>query len=274
MKKLIFTLLTCCILHFASNAQFCGVSDSLICSPDTSLKVPGFNPVTDSLAPFINGTNYSYTIHFKNFDTVPGVGVITTLKIDSIGNLPSGLCWATNKSNNTFTTSENGCIQLSGTVCDTPGQYLITIIADVNGFPLNLANAPTPVAYFIRVNNTGDTITPVDSVETPFVHYGAEVSTGCSPASVNEVEAVINSLSIVPNPVNTTAMATFVSTKSGKMTEKITNIIGEQVHLTTRQVVAGTNSFTIQRNNLPPGVYFYSLSDGSTMITKRMVVAE
>jgi len=262
-------------LYFSSNAQYCGASGSLICTPDTSvLKSPGFYPTTQEAPPFINDSTYSATIQLKNFDSVPG-GLMDSLQINTITNLPAGLCWATNKSNNTFYHLENGCILLSGTVCDTPGQYLLSITATVNGYgPIPLKYNTPPVLYFLRVNNTGDTPTPVDTTQTAsFKQYGTEVcSTG---AGISQVETAFSSLTIVPNPISNTATVTFYSTTSGKMTEKITNIIGEQVHMAEREIKTGSNTpFTIQRNNLAPGVYFYTLTDGVNMITKRIVFAD
>ena len=58
------------------------------------------------------------------------------------------------------------------------------------------------------------------------------------------------------------------------MTERMTNMIGSEVLRKSVEVRAGENTSTIEKNNLPVGVYFYSLSDGKTVVTKRVVISE
>ncbi|WP_457833095.1 hypothetical protein, partial [Staphylococcus aureus] len=57
---------------------------------------------------------------------------VTYLQIDSIQNLPAGLCWETNKADNKFNGGETGVIYVSGTATSAnPGQYKLRIIIDI-----------------------------------------------------------------------------------------------------------------------------------------------
>ena len=160
-----------------------------------------------------------------------------------------------NNSNNTYVTLEKGCIKISGTPCATPGQYRVHIFVTINAEigPLDLVSEG--LVYFLRVNNTGDTITPVDSVGLDFLSYN-QSTTGCT-VGINNIDAVVSSLSLYPNPMSSSMHVKFNSINTGQMTERITNIIGAQVQSTIRNVHAGTNTFVVDRNSLPAGVYFY-----------------
>ncbi len=278
MKKVIFTLLSFGLLYLNSNAQYCGNSGTSQCTPSGTLTKPGLSPNSDSLPPVINGDVSTTQIQFKNFDTIRFGGqllTIQTLKIDSIENLPAGLCWATNKTNNTFSNQEDGCIRVSGTACSPPGQHKLRIIVTVNvGIPIQTNADAAGLKYYVRVKNSGDADTQVDTTQTqanPFIAYGG--AQNCV-NGIGEIGSIQNSLNIVPNPFNRNAEVTFFSDKSGNMTERITNMIGSEVYSKEMEVRAGENKSVIDRNNLPAGVYFYSIGDGKNLVTKRLVVSE
>lgn len=48
---------------------------------------------------------------------------VDSVRIDSITNLPCGLCWSTNKPSLTFAANERGCINFAGTSTDVAGTY-------------------------------------------------------------------------------------------------------------------------------------------------------
>ncbi len=280
MKKVIFTLFSFCLLYVNSNAQYCGNtgagSGPNQCTPSGTLTEPGLSPNSDSLPPLINGVASTSIIQFKNFDTIAFGGQTLTiqwLRIDSIGNAPSGTCWATNVANNTWNNQVDGCIRINGTPCSTPGQHKLKIIVTANvGVPIQTDADAAGLKYYVRVKNSGDADTQVDtSTNNAFVAYGPAASCG---NAINDVNASINSLTVVPNPFNNKAVVSFYADKAGEMTERLTNMIGSEVHRKTLEVRMGENSSMIDRNNLPAGVYFYSVSDGKSVATKRVVVSE
>ena len=281
MKKLIFTLFSFCLLATTTNAQYCGNSGSTICLASGNLTKPGLSPASDSLPSVINGVISTTVIQFKNFDTIknPGGGAalhLNSLRIDTISNLPAGLCWATNRADNTFQNQQDGCIKINGTTCATPGQYKLRIIVTVNvGVSLQTNADAAGLKYFVRVKNSGDADIQIDSTQTasnPFIASGpaAVCGTGIS----TEAGSNINSLSVVPNPFNNKALVSFYADKAGVMTERITNMIGSEVYNKELVVKMGENNSQIERNNLPVGVYFYSISDGKSLSTKRIIISE
>jgi len=58
------------------------------------------------------------------------------------------------------------------------------------------------------------------------------------------------------------------------MTEKITGVIGNEVYRNQINVKLGLNQRFINRNALAAGVYFYTISDGVSELTKRVVISE
>jgi hypothetical protein len=285
MKKIIFTLLSFGLLYLNSNAQYCGhlgnPSGPSQCTPSGTLARPGLSPVSDSLPPLINGAVSTTVIQFKNFDTIRFGGQLLTvqsLRVDSIGNLPTGLCWATSSANNTYNNQVDGCIKVTGTTNSALGQYRLKIIVTACVGPSLGACVPIQtdagaagLFYYVRVKAAGDTDTPVDTtgqsantnIFRPYPFVG-----------INELSNDISSFNIVPNPFNNKASVSFYSDKSGNMTERITNMIGDVVYSKEIEVKIGENKSVIERSSLPTGVYFYSLGDGKNLVTKRLVISE
>ena len=122
------------LFFFIAKAQYCGNSGSFQCVA-SNFSLPGLFPLPDSLPPFVNGQPSSSVIYFKNFNDVYYGGnfyTVNWLRIDTVDNLPPGLCWASNKADNTFANQENGCLKVSGVPCGATGQYKIRIVVTVN----------------------------------------------------------------------------------------------------------------------------------------------
>jgi len=162
MKKLFILLalslgISMQIFSQASALANCYSGGTTTITPGTGT-VPGLTPSDTFLPCSIRGVPVSDTIYFTNFTSINALGTtftMTHLKIDSLY-LPSGLCWKTNKSNNTFNGGENGVIYVSGTTNAAAGQYKLRIIVDVllNGFISQTnQNAETAagLAYRVRV---------------------------------------------------------------------------------------------------------------------------
>jgi len=279
MKKVIFTFLSAAMMFAGANAQYCGNSGTSVCTPSGNLTKPGLSPDSDSLPSLINGTAPNTVIQFKNFDTIAFGGstlTIQSLKVDTLDNLPTGLCWATNKANNTWNNQEDGCIKISGTVCSNPGQYKLRIIVTANvGVPITTNADATGLKYFVRVKNTGDADVAVDTTQSvPFnkpTGYSATASCG---SGIMESNLFENTLRVVPNPFTSKANVSFYSTKSGLMTERMTNMLGSEVISNKIEIRLGENTSTLDGSNLAPGVYFYSISDGKSVAMKRVVISE
>lgn len=280
MKKLIFTLSLFCFIAVQSNAQECGTGPSNCQIPN--LPAPGLSPVSDSLNPVIDDVPNATTINFKNFDSV-SVGTsrykIDSLHIDTISNLPAGLCWATSSATNTFANQANGCIQVTGTTNAAPGQYKLHIIVTAY-IPLGIqTNADAAgLFYYVRVNCSDSAATvAVDTTgegEGTAPNFTAYHQQAVCNTAVKSVDGNIQALTVYPNPFTDRAIVSFSSIRASVMTEKITSIIGDVVYTKNINVTLGQNTEVINRNNLSTGVYFYTLSDGVSSFTKRLVIGE
>ncbi|MBL7776684.1 MAG: T9SS type A sorting domain-containing protein [Chitinophagales bacterium] len=278
MKKVIFTLLSCGTFYFGAVAQYCGNSGPSVCTPSGTLTEPGLSPASNDLPAVINTVATNTVIQFKNFDKFVFGGqevTVQSLKLDSIGNLPQGtnVCWATNKSNNTWANQEDGCIKVTGTPNDTIGQYKLKIIVTANiGVPIQTDADAAGLKYYVRLINQGGNTPCVDTTQGAFLAYtGTEPN---CPVGINDPISTISSMSVVPNPMNSSAVVSFVSEKTAIVNERITNLLGSTVSTKKVEVKAGDNSLVINRGELPAGVYFYTISEGKNSVTRRIVISE
>lgn len=178
LRKIFAAVLLLAATCYTAQAQYCGHSGagsgSTVCTPGNTLTVPGFSPPEDSVPCAVRGVYYDQTVQVKVPTTVTSGGTtypLNYIKIDSIGNLPCGLCWSTNKSSNQFNGNEQFCIRIKGTTYDNVGQFKLKIIVDANvtafGFPVTQSNQDASAAglrFFVRVQNQGGTCAPVDTL--------------------------------------------------------------------------------------------------------------
>jgi hypothetical protein len=279
MKKSIFTLLVASFISVGAFAQACGNSGPAACSPTGGPSTGGFQDPND--IPCIErGEAVSQSIQIAMFTqfNFQGQQSVDSIQIDAIGNLPCGVCWATNKTTNRFNANEDGCIILTGSTNDAAGQYkfAFTFTAWINGgavgitVPPSLTNA-AGIKYFIRVKNNGSTTCP--TVDTSANATNLTASASCT-LGINDAYQTISALAVNPNPMNSTAVVTFEAEETATYTMSITDITGKIVSLSTYSAVAGANTTTIQRNGLPTGMYFLSLSNDKSIATKRFTITE
>ena len=293
MKKLIFTLSLFCLIAASSNAQYAGhigyPSGSEACTPSLAYDTPGLYPLSANLAPIVNGKDSDLTIYFVNYDSIanPVTGAMAymdSLTVDSIGNLPTGYYWSTSSPTNTFYNQTKGCIKITATPGATQlcGQYQLFILVTVWTNPALLGVNPTgPIPasaaglyYYVRVVSAGDNTTHlVDTAgqaagTNTFVAY----SGSCVTAGINNIDNDVTSLSVYPNPFSTQTIVSFSSNIAGSFTEKLTDILGNTIFNKQMEVTLGQNTHTINRNNMAQGVYFYTISDGNSSITRKVVI--
>jgi hypothetical protein len=139
--KTLFTLLSACLLFQFANAQYCGSSGPFICTPPVVGTGQGLTASQD--IPCITRGQASTTIvEILGFDSInPGLVMpVQNFAIDSIENLPPGLCWATNSLTDSFGQDQTGCIRISGTTNAAPGQYLLR-------FKIRAIFGPIPLTF-------------------------------------------------------------------------------------------------------------------------------
>lgn len=172
VKKLplVIALCICCIIL---SAQYCGNSGSTQCTPAGAYSRPGIYPTSKNLAPFNNNIYVDTVLQFQ----VPSIWYasghplnVSTLRIDSITNLPPGLCWCSDVANNTFNGGSLACLHIKGTPCGATGQYKLAFCLTQNvGFGVAMCGDSTGISYIMRLKNPADTIIPTDTTQ-PYTH--------------------------------------------------------------------------------------------------------
>lgn len=163
-------------------SQACGTSGPAQCTPSATLPAGAFTPSED-IPCLVRAQSISSTSQFTNFDTFYMAPLATyftmvSLRIDSISNLPSGLCWSTNKADNTFLNSESGCIRVEGVTYAAAGQYKLNIFATIDfGFStIQMDAEQIGIKLFLRLADQNFSFCPqVDTSQTtanPFIPYG------------------------------------------------------------------------------------------------------
>ncbi|MCX7955150.1 MAG: T9SS type A sorting domain-containing protein [Bacteroidales bacterium] len=76
-----------------------------------------------------------------------------------------------------------------------------------------------------------------------------------------------------PNPAKQSTNLTITLKESANVNIVITNIVGQKVMLIDKgKLNAGKHTITINTNNLPSGIYFYTVNANGESITKKMIV--
>ncbi len=222
MKKFILTLIS--LSAYMAAAQFC--------TPDTTIKVPGFYP--SQLADGAVGVAYNQTVMILSFkDTSAIVGgskqkvTIDSLKLTKVIGLPSGMGYVCYEPRCIYLPSAVRCIKLNGTPTQAglfPLKFAVTAYAKLNGF--------FPVAQPDTIKNFSLLITGISGV-------------------VNLQEA--NQLTVFPNP---TKEVLHVAHYSGNQ-PRIIALTGHEVPVQW-ELHNGLWSASLQ--NLSAGVYTVSVN--------------
>jgi len=250
MKKL--------LLSFALIAIF-GITNSFSqCTPNVTCVPVGqtFGICPDStsgLAIGCVGVPYSQVVSIK----VPADGTdfgqptaqIVDIEIKSISGLAPGLSHACSPTNCKFPKLTNGCALISGTPTAVHNQQIVvTADAHVKIFGIPITQTQTFSKYFSIVNNC------------------VGISDGLD---LNAFDVKQNS----PNPFSDKTEIVFSSPVVSDVEFKVYNVIGAVVYNNSFKANKGANTITVEANSFAPGVYIYSISNGTKTITKRMIVS-
>ena len=76
-----------------------------------------------------------------------------------------------------------------------------------------------------------------------------------------------------PNPFNSKSYVNVEIHEPCKLSLEVTNLIGQVVYrIPEREVYKGKTKLEIDASGMTPGVYFYSVKAGDSVITKKMIV--
>jgi hypothetical protein len=156
------------------------------------------------------------------------------------------------------------------------GQYKLKIFATVATPLVTLSNQDaetlTSLRYYVRVNCAGLTCPDVDTTAGKTTAFIAYNQTCPWALGVDNNNTSFNTLSVTPNPFNSSSTLSFVAEKEESYTVTITNIIGAVVATKNVAATVGTNEVKIERNGLAAGVYVISLSNGKFTEPRRIVI--
>jgi hypothetical protein len=156
MKKFLFSLFCCTSL----------MATAQLCTPDTTIKVPGFYP--SQLADGAVGTAYDQTVMILSFrDTSAIVGgskqkvTIDSLKLTKVMGLPTGMGYVCYEPRCIYLPSAVRCIKLNGTPNQAglfPLKFAVTAYAKLNGF-FPVAQPDTIKNFSLLITGTSDVAT-------------------------------------------------------------------------------------------------------------------
>jgi hypothetical protein len=254
MKKLL-SLIVLVGFAYAASAQ---------CTPpDPNTTPTGFHPDPnqgENIAPGDPGVSYSQTLEFKvpsdTTVTIQGFSVqadIDSVSFDTIMGLPNGLSYQCNDPDCTYDSLETGCIQISGTINDTAGTYEVSVM----------------VTFYGMANLGGNQIPAETAGSLPFAVYQMEVGdVSVQTLNPTKFDVVQN----IPNPFSGETTIKFNNPVNTEIEFAVYDMLGKQVDYKKFEAEAGENSIKYRADKLNAGAYFYTLSNGSERLTKRMIV--
>lgn len=243
MKRTLLLLSFITLFAFGASAQ---------CTPAVVAN-PGIYPDSaTNFMPAFQGQAYNQLITVKvPADTmVSGIPVpIDRIELVSIVGLPQGLSYACVPSTCKFPGGQTNCAVITGTTNDPVGEYVLTITVEpyVGTAPFVISNGPETITYYKIVVNP----------------FNATHSLNPNTFSVSQN---------MPNPSDNACDIYYTLTSKADVEIRLMNAIGKEVQKIRTSGNPGTNKYLLNTENLPQGIYFYSLYNGQTTVTKRLSV--
>jgi len=246
MKRIFIVFAISLFIFFRASAQVCQpmwADTGYGISPDTFVNLPvgyvgqAYEAVAQFKVPTSTVFNSSTVTVFK----------IALTNVEGLATIPASVpfTYACNPDSCIFHADSVGCVRITGTPT-TAGTYDLIIDANVYVItPTLFVPYPTP-GYHIIVYQNVDVPTISNS------HFDVSQNT--------------------PNPFSNKTDIEVNLENACDFTVKISNLLGNQVLTKNISGRKGINSVSLDADALPPGIYFYTVSDGIHSITKRMNV--
>lgn len=181
MKKILLALFILTV-HF-SFSQYCGTSGPGICTPG-GLTAPGITNY-QTFPCVKQGQAFNEVIQVFFPDTASQLGLsipVSSIRIDSITNLPCGLCWECDNSTFTYAGGTQACIKISGTTTDVVGTYQLkmygTAVTAFGAFPGSLE--VLGYQFFLNVVPAASNCAPVNIMDLNVACSGTPVEPACN----------------------------------------------------------------------------------------------
>ena len=256
MLRFLTFLILISIGFFQASAQLDTLSS---CDPDTAF-INGEDLV--SPLPFVNDTLgeglkrpacinelYEQVLFVK----IPGLInfgplslLVTSVKIDSVTNLPEGFSYVCSSPDCEFSADSVGCVLLTGTASadNVPGDYELKI-----GLTISSSLGPIPAllpdpqlvngTYILKLNPEGDS--------------------SCLLSPTLDLDQYAVNLSVFPNPTSDKVTLEWESQTGGEGWIEVKNITGQTLMRSPIQFGAGQHINEVSLGNLDAGFYFVGL---------------
>lgn len=270
MKKFILSALNVFCLVGTLAAQ-----QTVTCKPDATIpdtEIGVVFPLPYSLANPKGGISdtaclntaydFVFTLAVPKQITLNGI----TLNITSVSlstakafeNMPAGLTYTCNPPNCVFNSGEKGCLIISGIPNSAAnlGQNDLKISAQVNAF------LPFPVTF------------PNDQFAAGnyYLYIRPQGSNACLTTSTHELAATKLRLGNIPNPFTGSTQIEVVADIGGEFDFRVNDIMGRLIQRSPVQISQGINRIPFEANDLAPGLYVFTLTDGLNMVSRKMVI--
>jgi hypothetical protein len=216
------------------------------------------------------------------------IAYIEAFRINSVDGLPAGFThipnqsvWTNDGASPNFTPVQ-GCVSIIASqasiqsiLASNPNgaDFPFTVVVDAK-----VANTNNPLANLL-INNAWlselSAVPGITAISVPGykIRIRANSASGCLPLGVVEIVEPVSAKGNFPNPFNKTTNIQFNSDASKMVNLSVANMVGKVVYTSKIQATKGENTVNFTAEQLSPGVYFYTISDGKNSVTRRMVVA-
>ena len=107
---------------------------------------------------------------------------------------------------------------------------------------------------------------------SPAYHYyltGAQISLGVNDPAKNGISSVSQNY---PNPFTGTTQVDITLDKPASVVIDVTNMLGQTISSTSKQLTEGTHTVTLNADNMKSGIYFYTVKTNISSVTHKMIV--
>jgi len=228
-------------------------------------------------------------------------------RVDSVAGLPAGLTYTTDASYDTtydaienpngywinagdtatgFTTT-TGCITIAGSAADwtaaanggptSDGIYPLEVYIDVRAVDFVPSAIGNIVGYNTWLSEMGSILPAFGdpNFTTNGIRYEATNLEVISSALgiTNEEVGNFGSLKNYPNPFSESTIVSFeLKEKTADLKFVVYDILGSEIYAEQLNASVGVNQIEFNSKELPVGIYVYSLTDGSSMLTRKMSI--
>jgi Secretion system C-terminal sorting domain len=269
-----------------------GFAQKSMCTPDTSINktssTPNFLPDTSTVMVQTQGGTFNQTftvyvpvnVEFLLPSQTPGnpptkvTATLDAVTIDSISGIPAGFTLV--KGSDTIQAGDIGCFTLSGTMPMTND-----IMYHFGVYITPYGNLTGQMATFIQLAGGSpalpDALALAGGALPPVANYKVKVGNPVITPTVGihdfSLNGAFNVNQNIPNPFDGSTTINFNAAGNGNIDFTVTDVLGRQVYDTNINATLGANTFVFT-TDLANGTYFFSLSDGTNTVTKKMVVTK